>query len=353
MCRRCRPPSKRGNRPLPSRYAPIPTSAGPLRITRRTLGTGTHNPLVPDSSPDGSTNIIDINSLWVLHRGSIVPLSPRGRLSSEFRPEPRPRPTGDSESAPTDELMRFPPINLSRAIRDTSAMENLHKPLTESEFDLLEAFLLDRIDDESYTDGMDEGLFEISGLDGFFTAIVSGPATILPSQWMPSIWGDFEPEFQSEQEAQTIVSLLMRLMNSCALILMEEPEDFEPMFYERTVEGKTHTIVDEWCEGYMRGVSLAADQWAIDSAEMQKLLSPIIAFTTYTDLDVFEEYTEQEIAYLRQAITSNARKIHAHWLSHRGDQHRPAQYLNAGPKVGRNDPCPCGSGKKYKKCCLQ
>ncbi|MCA9791670.1 MAG: SEC-C domain-containing protein, partial [Candidatus Eremiobacteraeota bacterium] len=25
--------------------------------------------------------------------------------------------------------------------------------------------------------------------------------------------------------------------------------------------------------------------------------------------------------------------------------------VQAGPKVGRNDPCPCGSGKKYKKCC--
>lgn len=25
--------------------------------------------------------------------------------------------------------------------------------------------------------------------------------------------------------------------------------------------------------------------------------------------------------------------------------------VNEGPKVGRNDPCPCGSGKKYKKCC--
>ncbi|MFB4158971.1 SEC-C metal-binding domain-containing protein [Geomicrobium sp. JSM 1781026] len=23
-----------------------------------------------------------------------------------------------------------------------------------------------------------------------------------------------------------------------------------------------------------------------------------------------------------------------------------------GPKVGRNEPCPCGSGKKYKKCCM-
>ncbi len=29
----------------------------------------------------------------------------------------------------------------------------------------------------------------------------------------------------------------------------------------------------------------------------------------------------------------------------------PAPVRNAGPKVGRNDPCPCGSGKKYKRCC--
>ena len=25
--------------------------------------------------------------------------------------------------------------------------------------------------------------------------------------------------------------------------------------------------------------------------------------------------------------------------------------VHEGPKIGRNDPCPCGSGKKYKKCC--
>jgi preprotein translocase subunit SecA len=29
----------------------------------------------------------------------------------------------------------------------------------------------------------------------------------------------------------------------------------------------------------------------------------------------------------------------------------PAEPLIRGPKIGRNDPCPCGSGKKYKKCC--
>jgi preprotein translocase subunit SecA len=31
---------------------------------------------------------------------------------------------------------------------------------------------------------------------------------------------------------------------------------------------------------------------------------------------------------------------------------RREPYVRATPKVGRNDPCPCGSGKKYKKCCL-
>jgi preprotein translocase subunit SecA len=34
----------------------------------------------------------------------------------------------------------------------------------------------------------------------------------------------------------------------------------------------------------------------------------------------------------------------------RGDEGRPAT-VRKGKKVGRNDPCPCGSGKKYKKCC--
>ncbi len=34
-----------------------------------------------------------------------------------------------------------------------------------------------------------------------------------------------------------------------------------------------------------------------------------------------------------------------------GAELRPAPLRHAGPKIGRNDPCPCGSGKKYKKCC--
>jgi len=37
--------------------------------------------------------------------------------------------------------------------------------------------------------------------------------------------------------------------------------------------------------------------------------------------------------------------------SNRDDDVRPEPIRHLGPKVGRNDPCPCGSGKKYKSCC--
>lgn len=33
-------------------------------------------------------------------------------------------------------------------------------------------------------------------------------------------------------------------------------------------------------------------------------------------------------------------------------QQKPAPITRAEKKVGRNDPCPCGSGKKFKKCCM-
>jgi uncharacterized protein YecA (UPF0149 family) len=39
---------------------------------------------------------------------------------------------------------------------------------------------------------------------------------------------------------------------------------------------------------------------------------------------------------------------------HKGCQHSKQRLpLIITPKIGRNDPCPCGSGKKHKKCCLK
>ena len=41
------------------------------------------------------------------------------------------------------------------------------------------------------------------------------------------------------------------------------------------------------------------------------------------------------------------------WYFKDGEAPKVEQYIRPGPKIGRNQPCPCGSGKKYKRCCGQ
>lgn len=48
---------------------------------------------------------------------------------------------------------------------------------------------------------------------------------------------------------------------------------------------------------------------------------------------------------------SEFHRVKGAWLYARNVREGPAPVKSA-PKVGRNDPCPCGSGKKYKQCCL-
>ena len=43
--------------------------------------------------------------------------------------------------------------------------------------------------------------------------------------------------------------------------------------------------------------------------------------------------------------------VHGPDCNHGHDHEKKAPNVNKGPKVGRNDPCPCGSKQKFKKCC--
>ena len=67
-------------------------------------------------------------------------------------------------------------------------------------------------------------------MDGLFTALVSGPISAVPSQWLPVVWGDFEPVWGSQAELEEIFTLMVRHMNGIVHFLMESPEEFEPIF---------------------------------------------------------------------------------------------------------------------------
>ena len=83
-------------------------------------------------------------------------------------------------------------------------------------------------------------------------------------------------------------------------------------------------------------------------------------------IEEMDENTEVNLGYDLETLYKNMVDAKADWLyelpqwnSIFSEEKRKELYLEQkksgtvvkGPKVGRNDPCPCGSGKKYKKCC--
>jgi uncharacterized protein len=226
------------------------------------------------------------------------------------------------------------------------AMPDLTEPLTDEELDWLDAFLLDRLDEDAVNAGVDEGVIGVSELDGFLAAIVSGPVTIVPSRWLPVLFGAVEPVWEKPEDHEAFLSLVLRHMNEVASLLVEYPEDFEPIYLESKEPGAA-LIVDEWCEGYMRGVGITFDEWQ-SAPETADLLDPIRAFTAETNW-LAHRGEKPERDALRNAIVPNVLAIHAHWLAVR--EPRPAPFRREAPRVGRNELCTCGSGKKYKKCC--
>ena len=93
-------------------------------------------------------------------------------------------------------------------------------PLSDEELDELDAFLM--------AEGMPEEAMDVAMLDGFFTALAIGPNTLLPSRWLPLVWGETESEpmqFADDVQVQRILGLVMRMYNDRIQSLEAEVAD--------------------------------------------------------------------------------------------------------------------------------
>ncbi len=194
------------------------------------------------------------------------------------------------------------------------------------------------------TYGGDSAIITVSELDGFFAALGCSPAAIPPSQWLSAMWGGDEcmPEWPSRDEANNFISAVMVTYNRVVQAL--NSDTYAPLFSEKSNNGKRTTVADEWCRGFMRGLDLWHTLSATDALFLKERLQPIHFFIRDTATTTM---SAAAIAHQQTAIASSVRYMYQHWLSERG-----AMPVRAEPKIGRNDPCPCGSGKKFKKCCL-
>ena len=231
----------------------------------------------------------------------------------------------------------------------------LSTPLSDEELDELDQFLLsEAVSDEAMT---------LDTLDGYLTAIVVGPATLVPSQWLPGVWGESEddaPVYASMEQAQRILELLLRHMNGIIWTLQYDADAFDPLIGSMVYENDPHEYLDGemWAYGFMQGIELCRQDWqpVFDDSAASDALRPIYLLGADELSEADEALTRwpAQREELTQQLAAAAAAIYRFWLPRREVQHErlvASTFRREGPKPGRNDPCPCGSGKKFKKCC--
>lgn len=185
-------------------------------------------------------------------------------------------------------------------------------------------------------------------VQGFMMALLSGPDALNPTNWLPEILGE-ESLFDAKERTE-IERLVMAMAADMRMKLNEkilpdlwfyEDEAGNPDFYT-------------WCNAYLYALDIVPTDWfeAVDQEEFEDLFYPIMALGgIYDDEEngeVILHLNEKELTQLESDLPHVLLDIYWYWQA---IINKPQTVCREGEKVGRNDPCPCGSGKKYKACC--
>jgi uncharacterized protein len=216
-------------------------------------------------------------------------------------------------------------------------------PLTEAELDRLAGFLQN-------SGGQ---TMNIEELDGFFAALVAGPEVVLPSKYLPQVFGGAMEDtcFTGIEEANDILGLIMRHWNQITATL-RTGDVLLPILLEDDAGVSQGT---DWARGFIRGTEMRRTGWAqlVNDEEYGGCMIPVMML--YHEHDDDPELRPPPIGPEQRKniiVQMAAGVMHAY----RYFQRRTATPFGHTPrsspgKTGRNEPCPCGSGKKYKRCC--
>lgn len=191
----------------------------------------------------------------------------------------------------------------------------------------------------------------VSRLHGFFCAVVSGPL-IMPSEWMAVVFGnDDEAAWDSLEQAERAMGLLTRLHNEAADGLRGERR-FAIVIDRIGDEPDSIDLANDWCRGYLTGTSVRKNEWsqAFDAPELQQSFEGILRLGYHEGAAPVDPFEEDELYdALLDSLPQAAVNIYEWWRQRLYAPPKP--YRRASAKIGANDPCLCGSGKKYKRCC--
>lgn len=206
-------------------------------------------------------------------------------------------------------------------------------------------------------------------LDGFLTAVLLQPEVVPPSKWLPHVLGTQQRNVAlpiATDKAKRLIDLIMRRYNELAACIAAR-EPFEPIVFEledaQTGEPLAgHESIKAlwpWAAGFVNALNafpslregfgedpdLSAALVGIlrhvpsDPEDKREAARSLRELKADADAEVPLESLDEAIADVLDCVFDIA------------DITRPRRPLErAAPKVGRNDPCPCGSGRKFKLC---
>ena len=213
------------------------------------------------------------------------------------------------------------------------------------------------------------GTLRYHELQGFLFTVASAPELIPPSDWLPIIFADQEVDYASRDKAQEILGQIMALYNTAAAVGRDDagPLPVDGLFRDDILANfNDDAPIAQWARGFLLGHQWLEELWEAYVPETldEEFGATIMTLSFFSSRQLAEAFLAEATAPARslEALAETMRRVfpnavmqYAHLgrsittalLEHATEAPEPVRTA----KVGRNAPCPCGSGKKYKRCC--
>jgi|RhiMethySRZTD1v2_1073278.scaffolds.fasta_scaffold41120_2 uncharacterized protein len=204
---------------------------------------------------------------------------------------------------------------------------------------------------------------------GFLFAVAHGPEAIEPFEWIPAIFDEQDPGFVDDAQTTEILGELMQLYNEVNGAVSDDSASLpvDCLFRDPVIANlEQGAPISHWSRGFIAGHEWLRESWdAYTPDELDEDLGAMmLTLSFFASADVAEELMREastgknaprsltEMAETMREVFLLAMLEYAQ-LGHTIRQvvadaeNEPVRAV----KMGRNEPCPCGSGRKYKKCC--
>jgi uncharacterized protein len=203
-------------------------------------------------------------------------------------------------------------------------------------------------------------------LQGFLFTIACAPELVKPSEWIPIVFGEADAGYASLAEAEAIITELMTLYNDVNAAVREGramlPADCEFRSHD-LANLDDDAPVAQWSRGFLQGHQWLEETWDpyVPDEIDQDYAALLMTLTFFASSKLAGAYcaeigdrTVADVApMMRDAFPDALAQYAALGLgiqqilreTEAGEDRQPRR------RVGRNEPCPCGSGKKHKRCC--